>query len=152
MTTNRQKDLNNIFKKILVKQESLESIIDLLQEAKELGFDVTSVERALVTARKSFDRFKNKVFFSKLKEKDKLNSQLLKMPYKERVYTQVINRECITQSVMPLIQRLYEVNKPFSLEQLIFLNRSTDTQIKNLFADDLYIKRIKKKINERPGN
>lgn len=152
MTTNRHLRIDKLYKKILVKEIALDGVVSLLQEARELGLDIISVEKSLIAAQKSFDRFKNKVFFSYLKEKDKVHSQLQKMPYKERVYTQVINRDCIPKTFLPLVEKLYKTDNQFSTEQLIFLNRSTDTQIKNLFSDDLYIKRIKKRLNERPGN
>ena len=152
MTINEHESFIKLYNKLLVKEQSLDGMIELLQEAKDLGLDIVSIENALIRARKSFRYFKNKVYFSYLKGKAKLSSQLLKMPYRERVYVQIINRDCIPKSFHPLVERLYKTENQFSLEQLIFLNRSTDTQIKNLFADDLYTKRIKKRLNERTGN
>ena len=152
MITNRYDSLDKLYKKFIIKEISFEGIIYLLQESKELGLDITSSQKTFAAAKKSFDRLKNKVFFSKLKEKDKLHSQLKNIPYKERVYLQLISRECIPKTVVPLITKMYTKDIPFSLEQLVFLNRSTDKQISALFADDLYTKRIKKRINERSGN
>lgn len=139
-------------KRLESKGVQVDEMLSLMSDMDKIGIRVVETEHLLLKLKKSLSYLKNKVKLSTLKEKDILLSQTVKTSPKERVYLKIMDRIDIPEKAVPILNKLYKSEKPFSIEQFMFLSRKNDTELIEILNSEIYLNRLKKKLNEREGN
>lgn len=143
---------DDVIHKLSRAEIRINAIIDLLGEIeKDYSANTISVENSLLKAKKSLTYFKNKLRINLLKEKEKLLSHP-KMSYFEKVKYRVLNIDDHPPTVTKLINLLFRKQDLRAIEQIYFLNRKSDNDLREILKSDIYLLRLKKQLYARSGN